>query len=90
MNKELPEQLNAKKKDFPEWLSQVLQLAGVIDNRYDIKSMFVWMPYGYDAMLRIKAFWDKEFKKAGIKEMYFPLMVPVKYAEQNQDRKSVV
>jgi len=79
----LPEQLSAKKSDFPNWMSQVLSLAGIIDNRYDIKSMFVWMPYGYDMMLRIKAYWDKLFKESGIKEMYFPLMVPVKYAEQN-------
>ena len=80
---ELPEQLRAKKSDFPEWMSQVLQLAKVIDNRYDVKSMFVWMPYGYDMMLKIKSFWDEEFKKNDIKEMYFPLLVPVHYAEQN-------
>ena len=82
-SEELPKQLNAKKKNFSEWMSQVLQLAEIIDNRYNIKSMFVWMPYGYDIILRIKAFWDKEFKKNGIKEMYFPLMVPINYAEQN-------
>jgi len=79
----LPERLNAKKKDFPEWMSQVLALAKIVDNRYAIKSMFVWMPYGYDMMLRIKKFWDEEFKKNGIQEMYFPLMVPIEYAEQN-------
>jgi len=79
----LPEQLNAKKSNFPEWMSQVLALTKIIDNRYNIKSMFVWMPYGYDMMLRIKACWDKLFKEEGIKEMYFPLMVPVEYAEQN-------
>ncbi len=81
--KKLPEQLSAKKEEFSEWMSQILQLAGIIDNRYDIKSMYVWMPYGYDIMLRIKSFWDEEFKKNGIKEMYFPLMVPIQYAEQN-------
>jgi len=80
---DLPKQLNAKKSNFPEWMSQVLQLAEIIDNRYDVKSMFVWMPYGYDMMLRIKSFWDFEFKKNKIKEMYFPLMVPTNYAEQN-------
>ena len=82
-NEKLPEHLNARKSDFPNWMSQVLALAKVVDNRYDVKSMFVWMPYGYDMMLRIKSFWDKTFKDNGIKEMYFPLMVPVKYAEQN-------
>ncbi len=82
-NEKLPERLNARKDDFPNWMSQVLALAKIIDNRYAIKSMFVWMPYGYDMMLRIKRFWDEEFKKNDIKEMYFPLMVPVEYAEQN-------
>lgn len=82
-NAELPEQLNAKKSDFPKWMSQILQLAKIIDNRYDVKSMFVWMPYGYDMMLRIKSIWDEEFKKNGLKEMYFPLIVPIDYAEQN-------
>jgi prolyl-tRNA synthetase len=83
MKQELPEQLSVKKQDFPEWLSQVLQLAKIIDNRYDIKSMFVWLPYGYETMMRIKEKWDSEFRRNNIKETYFPLMVPVKYAEQN-------
>ena len=34
---ELPEQLSVKKHNFPEWMSQILQLAKIIDNRYDIK-----------------------------------------------------
>lgn len=80
----IPDRLTARKSEnFPEWMSQIFYLAKIIDSRYEIKSMFVWMPYGYDAMLRIKALWDKLFKENGIKEMYFPLMVPVKYAEQN-------
>ncbi len=79
----LPERLNARKENFPDWMSQVLALAKIVDNRYAIKSMFVWMPYGYDMMLRIKKKWDEEFKANDIKEMYFPLMVPVEYAEQN-------
>lgn len=79
----LPERLNARKENFPDWMSQVLALAKIIDNRYAVKSMFVWMPYGYDMMLRIKNKWDEEFKSNEIKEMYFPLMVPVEYAEQN-------
>jgi prolyl-tRNA synthetase len=81
---DLPQQLNARKKEFSEWMSQVLQLAKIIDNRYKVKSMFVWMPYGYDMMLRIKALWDQEFKKNNIKETYFPLIVPLSYAEQNE------
>lgn len=74
-----------KSEDFSEWYTQVLALAEIIDIRYDVKGANVWMNYGYEIMLNIKNFWDSIFKQHGIKEMYFPLIVPVKYCEQNPD-----
>lgn len=80
---ETPKELTAKKSEFSRWYSQILHLGGIIDKRYEVKGCVVWMPYGYDIMLNIKNYWDKIFKESGIKEMYFPLIVPVKYCEQN-------
>ncbi|MCD6464214.1 proline--tRNA ligase [Candidatus Woesearchaeota archaeon] len=81
----LPEQLTARKTDFSKWYNQVIQLAGLIDKRYNVKGCFVWLEYGYSVMLNIKKHWDELFKKAGIKELYFPLLVPLEYAKQNND-----
>lgn len=81
---EKPEALTAGKKDFSAWYNQILFLAGIIDKRYDVKGMYVWLPYGYDIMLHIKKHWDTLFREAGIKEMYFPLIVPLSYAQKNK------
>lgn len=75
--------LTVKKSDFSEWYGQVLQLANIMDKRYEVKGCNVWLNYGYEIMLRIKAYWDMMFRESGIKEMYFPLLVPEKYCEKN-------
>jgi prolyl-tRNA synthetase len=80
---ETPKELTAKKDDFSRWFSQILLLAGIIDKRYDAKGCNVWLNYGYEMMLNIKRYWDIIFRESGIKEMYFPLLVPVKYCEKN-------
>jgi len=78
------EGISAKKTvGFSEWYNQVVSTAEILDKRYDVKGLNVWMNYGYEIMLSIKNFWDSLFKKHGIKEMYFPLIVPEKYCEQN-------
>lgn len=74
----------AKKKDFSDWYSQVVEAAGFIDRNYAMKGMFVWLPYGYKAMMNLKKLWDEMFQNAGIQEMYFPLLVPLEYCEINQ------
>jgi len=79
----LPEALPAKKEDFSKWYTSILEAAGLLDKRYNVKGCFVWLNYGYETMLNIKAVWDKEFKTNGYKEMYFPLLVPKEYAEIN-------
>lgn len=76
--------LKAKKSEFAEWYEQILPAAEIIDNRYDVKGLFAWMPYGYNIMLNIKSLWDRLFKESGIKEMYFPLIVPLSYCEKNE------
>lgn len=77
-------QLTAKKSDFSEWYHQVTFLAGVFDQRYDLKGMFVWKGYGYRTMMNIKGIWDRLFQDAGIEECYFPLIVPIEYCKKNE------
>lgn len=82
---EQPEALTAKKDvDFSEWYNQVLSVAGVLDKRYDVKGMYVWLNYGFELMRQIRMYWDQIYREAGIKEMYFPLLVPLSYAQMNK------
>src|SRR3989344_1868747 len=82
---EQPEALTAKKNEnFSEWYNQVISVSGLIDKRYNVKGMFVWLNYGYELILNLKSYWDGIFKETGLKEMYFPLIVPLEYAEMNK------
>lgn len=74
-----------KQKDFSKWYNKVITKAGLIDKRYNVKGMFVWLPFGIELILNIKKKWDELFKKNGIKEVYFPLLVPLEYANQNKE-----
>ena len=80
---ELPKELKARKTDFSPWYNQVIQLAKIIDKRYNVKGTFVWLPYGYSMMQAIKKKWDYLFQSHGIQEVYFPLLVPEEYAKMN-------
>lgn len=77
-------ELSAKKEDFSNWYAQINFTAGILDRRYKVKGMYVWMPYGFSMMRAIKEFWDKLFQEDEIEEMYFPLLVPMEYTEQNE------
>jgi len=83
-NEELPRAITVKKmENFSKWYDQAIAAAGLIDKRYNVKGMFVWLNYGLETMKIIKDTWDGLFKKSNIKEMYFPLIIPMKYAQQN-------
>lgn len=73
-----------KKTNFSEWYDEALKNGEILDARYNSKGMFVWLPYGFKIMRTIKEAWDKLFQDAGIQECYFPQLVPIEYAKQNE------
>ena len=84
ISEELPRDITAtKEENFGRWFDETLSAAGLVDKRYEVKGMFVWLNYGFEVMKRIKFIWDGLFTESGIKEMYFPLIVPLEYAKQN-------
>ncbi|MDD5253909.1 MAG: His/Gly/Thr/Pro-type tRNA ligase C-terminal domain-containing protein [Candidatus Nanoarchaeia archaeon] len=73
-----------KTLDYATWWNKIIQEGDIVDIRYDVKGFFVWKPYGFSIMKNIKSNWEILFKKNNIKEVYFPLFVPVEYAAKNK------
>ncbi|MBS3091780.1 hypothetical protein J4217_05040 [Candidatus Pacearchaeota archaeon] len=69
---------------YAEWWNRVITDSELLELRYNIKGMFVWRPYGFALMKNLNNEWDSLFAKNRIKETYFPLLVPVEYAEKNK------
>ena len=64
------------KTDFNAWYPFIVEAAELVDKRYPIKGMDVWMPYGWKAMRLIDGITHSEMERTGHGEVRFPLLIP--------------
>lgn len=64
-----------KKEDFSEWYHELLMMAEIVDNRYPVKGMAVWFPFGF-AIRRNAYGIIRELLDPDHQETQFPLMIP--------------
>ncbi len=64
-----------KKENFSEWYTEVIQEAGLMDYT-KVSGCIIFKPYAYAIWEKMVAEVDKRFKKMGIKNAYFPLLMP--------------
>jgi prolyl-tRNA synthetase len=68
--------ISAKKdEDFSEWYTQVIQKAELADYT-PVSGCIVFRPNSYAMWEKIQSFLDTKFKKSGVKNAYFPLLIP--------------
>ncbi|CAL9701168.1 unnamed protein product [Knipowitschia caucasica] len=67
--------LEAKKEDnLSDWYSQVITKAEMIEY-YDVSGCYVLRPWSFAIWESIKEFFDREIKKLGVENCYFPMFV---------------
>ncbi|XP_023648738.1 bifunctional glutamate/proline--tRNA ligase [Paramormyrops kingsleyae] len=67
--------LEAKKEEnLADWYSQVITKAEMIEY-YDVSGCYVLRPWAYSIWEAIKEFFDREIKKLGVENCYFPMFV---------------
>jgi len=64
------------KSDFNSWYPSIVEIAELVDKRYPIKGMDVWMPYGLLSMNLIDQLARREMSRTDHSEFSFPLLVP--------------
>ncbi len=65
-----------KYADFPKWYHSILREAGIVDIRYPVKGMNVWMPYGFKALRLVQGIMRGLLEETGHEEAYFPTLIP--------------
>ena len=65
-------------EDFPKWYTDVILKTQLVDYG-PVKGTMVIRPYGYAIWENIQKELDKRFKKTGVKNAYFPLLIPQSY-----------
>ncbi|MBL7100704.1 MAG: proline--tRNA ligase [Nanoarchaeota archaeon] len=64
-----------KAENFSEWYTQVIQKAELADYT-KVSGCIVFKPYSYAIWEKIKEEVDKRIKELGVKNAYFPLLIP--------------
>lgn len=81
----MPNDKRAKKSEnFSEWYTSVLIDSGFIDYS-PVSGMIVFRPDSYFAWEIIRDAVDTQFKKSGIQNVYFPLLIPEKLLEKEKE-----
>ncbi|MGC8662592.1 MAG: proline--tRNA ligase [Candidatus Micrarchaeia archaeon] len=75
--------ITTKKEKFEEWYPEVLAKSGFIEYSF-VSGMIIFKPPAYAAWQIIMNAVDKEFKKNGIEDAYFPLFIPEKFLEKEK------
>jgi len=66
-----------KSENFSEWYTHIIIKSGFVDYTA-VSGCLAFRPEAYFAWEEIQKAMDAEFKKAGIKNVYFPLLIPEK------------
>jgi prolyl-tRNA synthetase len=73
-----------KKSNFSEWYTEVIQEAELADYT-KVGGCIVFRPYSFAIWEKIVAEVDKRFKKIGIKNVYFPSLIPKSLLMKEKD-----
>ncbi|MGE5298364.1 MAG: proline--tRNA ligase [Acidobacteriaceae bacterium] len=76
--------LTKKSENLSEWYQDVVTKAGLADYS-DVKGSIVIRPYAYAIWETVQSVLDSWFKEAGIKNCYFPLLIPISLVQKEKD-----
>ena len=72
------EQIANIQTDFPQWYTDVVLKTKLVDYG-PVKGTMVIRPYGYSIWENIQKELDGRFKKQGVQNAYFPLLIPMSF-----------
>jgi prolyl-tRNA synthetase len=73
-----------KNDDFGEWFAELVTKSTMVEG-YDISGCYILRPWSFAMWEIIHDFFDKEIKKLGVQNSYFPLFVTQKRLEKEED-----
>lgn len=83
MAKEL-KQLTKRAENYSQWYNDLVVKAELAEQS-PVRGCMVIKPYGYAIWEKIQAQLDKEFKKTGVQNAYFPLLIPKSFLSREAE-----
>jgi prolyl-tRNA synthetase len=76
--------VTADKDEFSEWFTQLMLKADLADYT-EVSGCIVYKPGSYAIWEKVKEEVDKRFKKLGVSNTYFPLLIPEKFLNKEKE-----
>jgi prolyl-tRNA synthetase len=76
--------ISAEKDEFSEWFAQLMLKADLADYT-EVSGAIVFKPSAYSIWEMIREECDKRFKKLGVQNAYFPLLIPEKFLNKEKE-----
>ena len=83
-NKQFVKEIADIEQDFPQWYTDVIMKTELVDYG-PVKGTMVIRPYGYAIWENIQRELDKRFKATGVKNAYFPMLIPESYLKREAE-----
>lgn len=83
MAKEL-KQLTKRAENYSQWYNDLVVKAELAEQS-PVRGCMVIKPYGYAIWEKMQAQLDKEFKKTGVQNAYFPLLIPKSFLSREAE-----
>ena len=71
-------------EDFAKWYTDIVLKAELADYS-DTKGCIAIKPYGYAIWENIQKYADEQFKKTGVQNVYFPVLIPESLLQKEKD-----
>ena len=83
-NKNFVKEITNIDEDFAKWYTDIVLKAELADYA-ETKGCIAIKPYGFEIWENIKEYTDKSFKKTGVKNVYFPVLIPESLLQKEKD-----
>lgn len=73
-----------RKEDFSKWYIQTIQQANLMDYS-PVRGCMIFKPDGFEIWEHIQAAFNKRFKEEGVRNAYFPMLIPETFFNKEKD-----
>lgn len=73
-----------RETDYNEWFQQVIKGADMAENA-PVRGCMIIRPHGYALWEAVQKAMDRRFKETGHENVYFPLLIPLRFFEKEAD-----
>lgn len=71
-------------QDFPQWYTDVVLKSDMVEYG-PVKGTMIIKPYGYAMWELLQGYIDKQFKKLGVQNAYFPMFIPESFFKKEAE-----